>query len=482
MGFEKDKLGRKPYADILTGIIDNPEKYKRNSDSDSFTMAIDSSWGTGKTQFLNMWKEELEKQKNEEGNNKYIVIHYNSWENDFANDPFQTIIYTILSNEVFNIQNDMENGKTALKEAFGTILELVEQGGIPGMKTIGTAIKGGEKIVKTMFQETCMEDKIQEFKNYKSNIQNIKTMLEKITQKTKIVMLIDELDRCKPLFAIKLLEAIKHIFNVKNMSFVFALDMTQLSHSVKKVYGSEIDAAGYICRLFDYITKMPNPDTKIYLQCLMEKRPLIRRELKLYKRNKNGQYLEEVFEETENIFLYFIRTYQLSLRDINTIYINFVALEERELKETNRAEAYALYLLLLILKYKNLELFNKMFVTHNFDISKEQTIQKIIKSGYLKIEVFVNISKNVKIKEMKVSNIESEFIIKGVDTKNKQYTYIKQAWGYRIKYNEETNLSGCLFYSDIDNFENIKEMTITDYIHEKLELFDFEWEQKQKEE
>ena len=55
MTFEEDKLGRKKYAEFLTEIISNPEKYKRKSDSDSFSIAIDSGWGTGKTTFIEMW-------------------------------------------------------------------------------------------------------------------------------------------------------------------------------------------------------------------------------------------------------------------------------------------------------------------------------------------------------------------------------------------------------------------------------------------
>lgn len=81
MGFENDKLGRKDYANVLAKIIENPERCKRNSDSDSFTMAIDSSWGTGKTEFLKMWGDDLQCQKviiNGKEQNKYIVIRYNS--------------------------------------------------------------------------------------------------------------------------------------------------------------------------------------------------------------------------------------------------------------------------------------------------------------------------------------------------------------------------------------------------------------------
>ena len=102
-----------------------------------------------------------------------------------------------------------------------------------------------------MKKQTCMDDMLEEYEEYISNLNKVKKILEKVTANTKIIIMIDELDRCKPIFAIKLLETIKHLFNVKNMSFIFALDMTQLSYSIKKIYGTEIDASGYICRFFD---------------------------------------------------------------------------------------------------------------------------------------------------------------------------------------------------------------------------------------
>ena len=119
MTFDEDKLERKPYADILNQIIDNPQTYKRNSDSDPFTMAIDSSWGTGKTEFLKMWKNQLENEITSDGKSKYIVIYYNSWANDFASDPLQSIIYTILTHEAFEIDKT-EKAKQAIKEVVST--------------------------------------------------------------------------------------------------------------------------------------------------------------------------------------------------------------------------------------------------------------------------------------------------------------------------------------------------------------------------
>lgn len=342
MTFNEDKLERKPYADILNQIIDNPQTYKRNSDSDSFTMAIDSSWGTGKTEFLKMWKNQLENEIASDGKSKYIVIYYNSWANDFTSDPLQSIIYTILTHEAFEVDKTKKAKKAikevvstdikeGLKETFETVIQTAKGIPIPFVQAVAELLDKGtqltKQVVDTMNKETSMESRIKEFKDYEKGLTEIKNLLEKITDNTKIIMLIDELDRCKPLFAIKLLETIKHIFNVKNMSFVFALDMSQLSYSVEKVYGSKIDAPGYLCRFFDYVTKMPQPNTRRYLEYLMEKKPLIRESVKSYKEDGRIDAIKIL-----DMFESFVSIYNLSLRDIATIYNNFAILEERELK------------------------------------------------------------------------------------------------------------------------------------------------------
>lgn len=484
MGFENDKLDRKEYAQILEEIIEKPEIYKRNSDSDSFTLAIDSGWGTGKTEFLNMWSEELQNKKvkiNNKEQAKYIIISYNAWKNDFSENPLQTVIYTILSSNAFNKINNAQKGKKALKEAFESIINF-SQNIIPGGELIKTGIDEIKKVSNEMKKQTCMDDMLEEYEEYISNLNKVKELLEKVTANTKIIIMVDELDRCKPIFAIKLLETIKHLFNVKNMSFIFALDMTQLSYSIKKIYGTEIDASGYICRFFDYITKMPKPDIWKYIKYLMEKRPLKREQIEVIKKEHDPVY--GIFGYSKGgfttIFKQYIDNYNLSLRDINTIYNNFVIFEERELQKTNSIQAYALYLFLIILKYKNLELFNKIFIENSFNIGTEEYIKKLENISHINIEAINKIMSNKLIYTELFRNTRGDVNILEVDTETKRYKYKQNDYPYVDKYTENISLSGCLFYQDLENYNNIKNMTLVQYIHKKLELFDFTWEKSEE--
>ena len=112
MNFKNDdKLNREHFADFLIEIITNNKKYKRECDSNSFVLAIDSSWGTGKTTFLNM----LENKMSNIENNNYTIIHYNAWKSDAWKNPFETLMYTILENKVFNTVDDNNNLKEVAK-------------------------------------------------------------------------------------------------------------------------------------------------------------------------------------------------------------------------------------------------------------------------------------------------------------------------------------------------------------------------------
>ena len=83
-----DYLSRQPYLDLLKSIIAN-----QKDNPTGYSFAIDGEWGAGKTWIL----QELEKQLLEEKDNKYLIFHYNAWENDFYDEPLVAIISVIIS-------------------------------------------------------------------------------------------------------------------------------------------------------------------------------------------------------------------------------------------------------------------------------------------------------------------------------------------------------------------------------------------------
>ena len=161
-----------------------------------------------------------------------------------------------------------------------------------------------------------------EHRNIKDSIQTFRNNLLQLTnyidqklpsKKLPIFIFVDELDRCRPSYAIELLENIKHLFGVRGVYFVVATDSEQLSHSIKSVYGSGFDSERYLKRFFDQEYTFLNPDDLSFAGFLFEK----------YKLNiESDSFFSPIHEDFckgyhPNVFLFYLLSsyFQLSLRD-----------------------------------------------------------------------------------------------------------------------------------------------------------------------
>lgn len=79
-----------------------------------------------------------------------------------------------------------------------------------------------------------------------------------------MIVIVDELDRCRPTYAVELLEIVKHLFNVPGIVFVLGVDRGQLASSAAKVFGTGVDADGYLRRFIDLECALPEPDLSLY--------------------------------------------------------------------------------------------------------------------------------------------------------------------------------------------------------------------------
>ena len=100
----------------------------------------------------------------------------------------------------------------------------------------------------------------------KQSVQEFKAVLRRMAEKSKeatkrpLIVMIDELDRCRPTYAIEVLEVAKHSFSVENIVFVLAINRSELAHSIQVIYGDRFDAEGYLRRFFDIEFQLPDPD------------------------------------------------------------------------------------------------------------------------------------------------------------------------------------------------------------------------------
>lgn len=256
--FVNCKLGRKQYADILTKIV---------GVSHGCVFAIDGEWGSGKTTFVKMWKQCLI-------NEGFHVLYFNVWEHDFITDPIIGLV-----SQFRDMADGDKTGVTFSKisTAAGKVVSGIFPAIIKGVakKTIGEdAADVLESAAKTMSNsfDKIIDKYVEQGKSMEEFRKALENLVESVAQEEKpLIFIIDELDRCNPQFAVKVLERVKHLFNVPNIVFVLSIDKAQLCHSICGYYGSEnLDAKEYLKRFIDIEYKLPEPNIEKFLTYLYE--------------------------------------------------------------------------------------------------------------------------------------------------------------------------------------------------------------------
>lgn len=255
--FEKDLLNRKQQVENLSRVVQNIEG--------GFTLTLNAPWGYGKTTFVKMWEASLQ-------NEGYKTIYFNAWESDFVADPMMALVDGI--RDGLDSQ-DLPQEKLQLSQAiWKSAAKLIQL--VPQFKIIGE--------VAEIFQNginDCLEDqnKLQEHQSYHKLILDFKeqltTFAKEISIDKQLVIFVDELDRCRPDYAVQMLERIKHFFDVENIIFVLSIDKDVICKSIKAVYGGlEIDTEAYLRRLIDLEYDLPEPSVSDFIDAQFEQKEL----------------------------------------------------------------------------------------------------------------------------------------------------------------------------------------------------------------
>lgn len=309
---EIDIFNRKAYGESLFNLINNTE--------DELVLALDAPWGEGKSTFIKMWRGLL-------AENKVANIYFDAFENDYQQDPLLAI-----SSQLYALIDKKDDStKAEFKEKALSALKVIGRASLRvGIKALTagvldeTILEQTDNIEDASYEASDLIDNFiakqltKSEENSKSLIafkEYLSTLGEKLGNGKNLVFIIDELDRCKPKFALAILESIKHLFSVPHITFVLVMNRPQLEEAVRCEYGSGVDASKYLQKFVSVWATLPksndqtNPNIKNYLHnCL--------KAMNFECKTKANVNAVDVFEELA-VF------YDLSLREVEKSLTNF---------------------------------------------------------------------------------------------------------------------------------------------------------------
>ena len=301
--FNNDQLGRKNIAENLKKVLLNTELN---------VFSITAPWGCGKTYFIENLIKTLEEDS--------INILYNAWESDFYDSPLIPLLVELLNKlESINSKTELEKDiKFAKKIAKNICNKTSFQIGVNiGVASCSANFNPNKKMFKSEYIE--IKNLIQDFKKKLNNIQ------EKLNK--KIIIFIDELDRCNPLYTIRTLEIIKHFFGISNIVFVLALDKSQIENSVRTVFGVEQGTeSSYLRKFIDAEFQLPQYSSKefisLHLLRLKDKIEYFIDNGKYYNLDLQNNKPDEFIQLCDFIFI-IANLIGFSLRDIEKFFTRF---------------------------------------------------------------------------------------------------------------------------------------------------------------
>ena len=299
----EDKLSRQNEIENLTPLLIHAQA--------PLVICLDAPWGAGKTTFLKLWSQYLQSLK-------IKSLCLNAWENDFADDPLLPLISTF--DKWIAAESEESKAQAAWKKAKKFVPGILKSSAVAAAKAASFGVLDIDKELEKLASDVvggAVGDIVESFNVKQKSLEQFKSQLSMVLEalpddQNNLVIFIDELDRCRPTYAIEMLERVKHLFDLDRIIFILAMNRDQLGKSIQGIYGSSFNGAQYLKRFIDIDYQLRTPSIKEYISARLGEPEIS----DYFKARKEGRYdLEHIVE----LMAYLALRFEYTPRDINQL-------------------------------------------------------------------------------------------------------------------------------------------------------------------
>lgn len=314
--FDEDILGRKKVSEQLSALVERIE--------DPLVIALDGRWGTGKSYFLKRWVGA----HTEQNDGSALTVYFDAFAHDYLSDPLIALVGALSNRAPKTDEPKLNRIKAAAAKFIKPALRIGLAIGTAGATTVLN--EAGDAIAEAIGSEAdrALEEFWKKEEGRAAAMDEFRRAIAMLTkfddgsEKSRpLVIVVDDLDRCRPDFALEVLEVIKHFFAVPYVHFILGVNLYALENSVHSRYGAEIDASAYLQKFLSIEMQLPahagDPrHTKVPIKYL---------EVTAKKMNVSDHILDEVRTQIEML----LPRNHISIRDVGKILSSSALLPEQ---------------------------------------------------------------------------------------------------------------------------------------------------------
>jgi len=228
----------------------------------SLVVSLSAPFGSGKSTFLEIWRESISSRRLKDSGACPVVVSVNAWKNDHILDPLLSVLLSMIE----ALENIDSKHACQLKRSVEALAAFLSVGSSALIESALERVPGGRAVIAGWRAAVAASDKtkggsvLDGIRQRQKLLDEIRHSLSEVFGRldgVKTYVFVDELDRCRPDYAISYLEAIKHFFDIKGMVFVLCVDEGQLASAAKAVFGIGLDFDEYFRKFSHRSVRLP---------------------------------------------------------------------------------------------------------------------------------------------------------------------------------------------------------------------------------